>query len=162
MEAPRSLNALLQELQAVLPKALDVCGTQQQQTPPPGGGEDVVLSRLRTVLFALLHSCLASKPGARRGAPARGACCACWPPPAQRAPWRKAASRASRLSPPPHSPAPPPTPQTAVKQKETYSVLRVMAVVLERLPPVFSGGARAAALLQLLRLAAEPGAYASP
>lgn len=49
-----------------------------------------------------------------------------------------------------------------VKVKETHSVLRVMTVVLERLPSVFGPGARHAALLKLLQLAAEPSTYASP
>ena len=68
-----ALNVLLQELQAVLPKALDVCsgasgaaasGASSQATcGAAAGGEDLVLSRLRSVLFALLHSCLGVQPG---------------------------------------------------------------------------------------------------
>lgn len=46
-----------------------------------------------------------------------------------------------------------------VKQKEMYSVLRVMSVVLERLPSVFANGAQHTALLKLLQLLAEPSAY---
>lgn len=42
------------------------------------------------------------------------------------------------------------------------SVLRVTAVLAERVPLVFSSGAQGGALLKLLRLLADAGAHASP
>jgi hypothetical protein len=54
------------------------------------------------------------------------------------------------------------TPLKTVKQKETHSVLRVTTVVLERMPAVFAGNACGTVLSMLLRLLAEPSAYASP
>lgn len=211
-----TLNLLLQELQSVLPKALDVCGgggggsaaaaNGGGASASANGGDDVVLSRLRSVLFALLRSCLSTRPGARlrrlrvyvsscvalgaaSGAgvlpltscsgdrfkkAARGArCCA---------PRAAAVLRALRAVGAVVADSSPPltllpihahtlrvhactmhhhTPRQAVKQKETYSVLRVATVVLERLPSVFAGGAAGAVLAKLLQLLAEPSAYAS-
>jgi hypothetical protein len=176
MASSRStLNVLLQELQTVLPKALDVCsggggggggGGGAAAAAAPGGsrgGEDVVLSRLRSVLFALLHSCLSCRPSERARRVACGAawgCCGASRAFARRAtPLRAAPRRPLRLHPRTMPPTPhPPT----VKAKETHSVLRVTTVVLDRLPSVFAGGAQPAALLKLLQLLAEPSAYASP
>lgn len=69
----RGLNPLLLELQAVLPQALKRCGgaaagdgSQAEQQPTPGSDDDVLLGRLRTVLFSLLQSCIGSKLGAAR------------------------------------------------------------------------------------------------
>lgn len=58
MAAGKSLTALLQDLQTLLPAALECCsGSQQSQ------GAEPVVAKLRNVLLALLDSCVCSAPG---------------------------------------------------------------------------------------------------
>lgn len=55
--ARQPLGALLQDLQSSLAAAINADSSQQSQTGP-------VISRLRTVLLALLENCIVSKQGA--------------------------------------------------------------------------------------------------
>lgn len=54
--AGNPFTTLLQELQNVLPAALECCGDSQQSQSDP------LVAKLRSVLFELLHS-INSKPG---------------------------------------------------------------------------------------------------